>query len=257
MLALLGALREEITGIRKLMTVAEVIDRPDFKLYRGKYQDKDCLLVQTGMGKQRVETAIRFILERFRVSAMVSFGFAGALASELRAGDIVICSTLRYGNGRVRDGREPKSLSSDASLLELTTRALESGGVKFCSGSSMTVAQPLSNRESKEKLYRISQAYIADMESYWVAMIAAKEGVPFVAIRAVSDTSRQGLPPFDRILAEDGRWLWRNAFAYFVLHPQDLLRLPGLYSGSRKARKSLTECIARIIAGMDQPGELR
>jgi adenosylhomocysteine nucleosidase len=251
MLALLGALRPEITGIQRRLTTAEVIARPDFKLYRGKYQNRDCLLVQTGLGKQRAETATHFILEHFPVSAMISFGFAGALTAELRVGDIIICSTLYHCNGRADKGLESESLSSDANLLELAIRTLESGRVRFCCGNSVTVPQLLSSPESKEKLYKISQAHIADMESYWVAGIASEERIPFVAIRAVSDTMQDSLPPFDQVMAGDGSWLWRKVFSYFVLRPQDLPKLPGLYSGSRKARKSLTDCVGRIVANMN------
>jgi len=250
MLALLGALGEEITGIRRQMTIDEVIAAPDCKLYRGKYRNRDCLLVQTGMGKERVETATRFILGQFRVSAIVSLGFAGALTAELRAGDIIVCSTLCYCNGRTHGGLESESLSSDASLLALITRALGSSRIRLYYGSSVTVPQLLSNPESKERLYKISRAHIADMESYWVARIASQERIPFLAIRAVSDTCQESLPPFDRILAGDGSRLWGKTFSHLVLHPQDLLRLPGLYSSSRKARNSLTDCVAQIVANM-------
>ena len=251
MLALLGALREEITGIQRQMTITEVTAGRGCTLYVGKYQNRDALLVQTGLGKQRIETATRFILKHFRVNAIISLGFAGALTSELRAGDIIICSTLYYCNGRIHQGLESESLSSDANLLELTTRTLESSGTRFCCGSSVTVPQMLSNPESREKLYRISRAHIADMESYWVARIASEEQVPFVAIRAVSDTSQESLPPFDQILADDGSWLRGKAFSYFILHPQDLLKLPGLYSSSRTARKNLTQCVAQVVTSLN------
>lgn len=251
MLALFGALREEITGIRRQMKIVEIIARPDYRLYRGKFHNKDCLLVQTGLGKQRVETVTRFILEQFPVGTIISFGFAGALAPELRTGDIIFCSTLYYCNERIHEGPKSESLSSDANLLELATRTLGSSRVRFCCGSSVTVMQLLSHPEAKEKLYRISRAHIADMESYWIARIASKERTPFLAIRAVSDTFQESLPPFDQILAGDGSWLLGKAFSHFVLHPQGLLQLPSLYWNSRKARKRLTDCVTQVVANMN------
>jgi len=250
MLALIGALREEIVDIHRQMTVAEVIAKPDFKLYRGRFENSDCLLVQTGLGKQRAETATRFILEHFSVSATVSFGFAGALTAELQVGDIIICTMLRYCKGGAAKRLEAESLSPDINLLELATHALESGRVRFYCRSSVTVPRLVSNPESKERLHKISKAHIADMESYWVADIASKAGIPFLVIRAVSDTRQDSLSPFDQILAGDGSWLLRNVFSYFVLHPQDLPKLPGLYSSSLKARRGLTDCVGRIVANM-------
>jgi len=251
MLALLAALREEITGLHREMTSAEAIAGLGFGLYRGKYQKRDCLLVQTGLGKQRVETATRFVLEHFPVSTIISFGFGGALTAGLRAGDIIVCSTVYYCNGTIYKGRDSESLSTDANLLELATRVLRNSGRRFLCGSSVTVPQLVSNPESKEKLYRISQAHIADMESYWVARIASEERIPFLGIRAVSDASQDSLPHFDQILAGDGNLPWRKAFSHFVLHPQDLLKLAGLFCNSRKARRSLTKCIAQVVANMN------
>ncbi|MFQ5996196.1 MAG: hypothetical protein ACE5KP_01040 [Dehalococcoidales bacterium] len=251
MLALIGALGEEISGIRRQMTIAEVIARPDFKLYRGKYSNQDCLLVQTGMGKQRVETAARFTLEHFPVTTIISFGFAGALTPELRVGDIIICSTLYYCNGRSHPGLKSASLSSNGNLLELATRVLGSGRVRYSCGSSISVPQPLSDPESKEKLYKIAQAHIADMESYWIAKIASEERIPFLAIRAVTDARQGNLPPFEQMLAGDGSWLRGKALSYFVLHPKDLSKLPGLYWNSRKARRSLSDCVAQVVANIN------
>ncbi|HIE17848.1 MAG TPA: hypothetical protein EYP71_06590 [Dehalococcoidia bacterium] len=251
MLALFGALEEEIAGVRRQMTIAEVIVRPDFKLYRGVYHNRDCLLVQTGMGRQRVETAARFTLEHFQVGTMISFGFAGALTPELRAGDIIICSTLYCCSGMIDEDLKSESLSSDTTLLELATHALESGRVRFYCGNSVTVPQLLSNQESKEKMYEVFAAYIADMESYWVARIAARERNPFVAIRAVSDARQDSLPSFVQIVVGDKSWPWGKAFTYFVLHPQDLPKLASLYRNSNKARRSLTECVAKVVASMN------
>lgn len=248
---LVGALKEEIGGIQRRMTVAEVITGQGFKLYRGTYQARDCLLVQTGPGRFKAETATRFVLGRFPVGAIVSFGFAGALTDELGVGDVVICSRLYYCNGGMPHAPGAESLAADANLLALATNALESGRARFCCGSSITVTQVLASPGSKEKLSEISRAYIADMESYWVASIAASEHIPCITIRAVSDARQDSLPPLDQLLAGDGSRPRSKTLSYFARHPQYLPRLPGLYAASRKARQRLTDCIAQVVAGMD------
>ncbi len=255
MVALLGALEYEVAGIRRQMTVAGVVDGPGCRLYRGVYQDRDCLLVQTGPGKQRAETAARFVLERFPVGAVISFGFAGALHPGLRAGDVIICTMLYNGNGRSHASPAEQTLFSDASLLEPAVRAFEVAKVRYCCGSTVTVPEPVCSRHEKEKLHRNHYAGIVDMESYWVGRIAAEKRVPFLAVRAVSDTLGQGLPPFARLLDGNGSFLWKRALGYFALRPREMLQLPALYRSSRRARQSLTRCIGRLVASMEHPVE--
>ena len=204
MIALLGALREEVSGLRRQMSLVEVLAEPTCHVYRGEYRGKDVLLAQTGVGRQRVETATKLILERYSVTTLVSLGFAGALAAQLRVGDMVVCSTLHCATGPIQEATRPRSYRSDEGLLRLATQALEDTGVRFCIGSGVTVPQLVSSPEKKQELGGAFQAHIVDMESYWIARIASDRQIPFVAVRAISDTERDTLPPFDEILTPDG-----------------------------------------------------
>ena len=161
-----------------------------------------------------------------------------------------MCSTLQYRNGRKAGNEALAPISADAGLMRLATHALEDAGLKFGCGGSVTVPQPASNPTVKKGLNQASRAQVVDMEGYWLAGIASEKAIPFAAIRAVSDARQDSLPPFDRILGADGSWLWTKAAAYFALHPQDIPRLLVLYRNSQRARRSLTDCIAYIAAGM-------
>jgi adenosylhomocysteine nucleosidase len=94
MLAIMGAFGQEIIDLRRQMVIEEVVARRDCRLYCGKFKNRDTFLVQTGMGKERAENATQFILERYPVTAIISLGFAGALAPELRIGDVVVYFTV-------------------------------------------------------------------------------------------------------------------------------------------------------------------
>ena len=250
MLALLGALREEITGLKRHMVLEEVFVQEGCHVFRGRYKNKAILLVQTGIGKERAEAATKFILERYSVTALVSLGFAGALTEELKVGDIILCSTL-YRDNRCTQGEAGlgNPYYSDASLVSVAslTLALQRTAIRFCQGNSVTVAQPVSKAEAKCALGKAFHADGVDMESYWVARIASAKQVPFIAIRAISDTMQDNLIPFDQILDSNGKWRLKRVALFFLFHPQHVIRLFALLKNARQAMRSLTTFVDYLV----------
>jgi adenosylhomocysteine nucleosidase len=252
MIALLGALREEIRDLRRHMSLAKVLAEPTCHVYRGEYRGQEVLLAQTGVGRQRAERATELVLGHYTVSALVSLGFAGALAVPLRVGDMIVCSTLHCATGPTKEAARPMSYHSDVDLLRLATEALKDTGMRVCIGSGVTVPQLVGSPEKKGELGRAFQAHIVDMESYWIARIASGRQIPFVVVRAISDTARETLPPFDEILALDGGWQWRKAVSYLFGRPQHLAALLRLSRNARAARRNLTAFAESLVAHNEQ-----
>lgn len=250
MLALLGALKEEVVDLQKHMILEEALAWQDCHIYKGKHENSDILLVQTGIGKKRAEIATKFILERYPVTMLISLGFAGALTKELKVADVIICSTLHCADGFT--GRRPKlgeAYSSDASLVSLVSQSLEGTGIRFGYGNSVTVAEAICTAEAKRTLGKAFCADIVDMESYWIARIAASRRIPFIAVRSISDILQDSLPPFDQMLTSNGKWQWKKMVPYFLFHPQHLTELFTLYWNTRQARKSLTTFVDCLLTG--------
>lgn len=244
MLAMVAAMKEETSGLKRHMVIEDAAIRQGYRVWRGRYKGKEALLVQTGMGREGAERATRFILEHYPVSVLVSFGFAGALTGKLNIGDVVLCSTIYCGDG-------PSSLPclSDAGLISRSLRVPVSPA-KRRQGGGVTVIRPVSEPVAKQRLGETFRADVVDMESYWVARLASERRVPFLAVRAVSDVVEHKLPPFYRMLNPDGRWRRREAAWYFLLHPCELAGLFGLYRNLRRARTNLTDFIDRLAEGL-------
>jgi adenosylhomocysteine nucleosidase len=248
MLALLGAFGQEIIDLRRQMVIEEVVARRDCKLYRGKFKDRDALLVKTGMGKERAENATRFILNCYPVAAIISLGFAGALDPQLMIGDVVVCSTLYYANGLKQEAQKAEPCASDARLMSAALRGTDDRAIRFRPGSSVTVVQLDSDPRKMQELRETFHADIVEMESYWIARIAFSRQIPFIAIRSISDTMQQGIQPFDRILALDGRLLWKETVFCFLLHPWYLKNVFTLFRNTRRAKRNLTVFVSQLLS---------
>ena len=104
--------------------------------------------------------------------------------------------------------------------------------------------------EEKKKFGEAFDAHIVDMESYWIAKMAAERQIPFIVIRSVSDTRQERLLPFMRMLTTDGRVQWKEAASYFVRRPQHLIALFHLVRNVRLAQRSIATSIDSLIAGL-------
>jgi len=255
MIAILGALKEEVSDLRRQMGFGQVLTEPACRLYRGEYRRRDVLLVQTGMGRERAETATKLVLERYPVTVLVSLGFAGALTEDLKVADVVVCSALFCAEGRGQGATRPISYSSDDGLVRHATEALEGTAVRFWLGSGVTVPQVISTPEERQELCQAFGAHIVEMESYWIARMASDRRIPFVEIRSISDTPRDSLPPLGQMMTANGRMRWKEALAYFLHHPGLPKALLGLAWNARQARKSLTVSILSFVTHVGDIGE--
>lgn len=244
MIALLGALQNEISGIEKAIRVERRVAGKPWQVIQGSFASQEILLVRTGMGKQCALKTTAHVFENYPVSAVISFGFAGALAVERKVGDVALCRNLYHESAA-------ESYASDARLLTLAEQALRGGVLRLFTADCLTVDALTANSPDRRIHGEASAAQVVEMESYWVASLAAARALPFLGVRAISDEVGENLPPFDRFMNSDGEWQVRDALRYFLVHPGDWLKLPGIYRRSQKALRSLTASLTALIPEVD------
>ena len=170
-------------------------------------------------------------LLRSGCTALMSFGIGGGLSPELSAGQVVVADRVI-----LPDGREVVTDANwrDRLLAALSPRANIVAGPII--GSETIVADP----HTKQKIYRETGAVAVDMESHRVASVAAAEGVPFLVIRAVSDTSIQGIPRSAiGVINENGTPRYGKVISGLFRQPGDLPKLMRLSKDTERALASL------------------
>jgi adenosylhomocysteine nucleosidase len=88
-----------------------------------------------------------------------------------------------------------------------------------------------------------------DMESAALARAARDAGVPFLALRAVTDERGHRLPDFDRIMNAAGHLTPGAGLVHFVLHPREIPALLRLGPASRRAGQALREGMETLLGG--------
>jgi len=229
MLVLIAAMDEEICDLRSSMAVTGVDERDRFVVYRGTCAGRKLLLARSGVGRRRAERACRSVLDHYPVSAIISFGFAGALNSNLKIGDVVVCSSVVSS-----DKAHGPMCSCDPALLS-AARACKVPSLSC--GVGVTALGLVASISQKRALFENSEADIVDMESYWIGAVAAENNVPFIAVRSVSDSATDSLPDLSS-------WKWWHLAPHFALHPGQAF---SLYRGVTRARKNMSRFLSRMI----------
>lgn len=116
------------------------------------------------------------------VTGLVSFGIAGGLDPALPVGALVISDTVFDASGYRYLG--------DTAWCGRAVSAVP-GAVRGAVYASDTIVE---SAAFKDQLFRHLKTVTADMESHHVARAAAQHGLPFIVIRAVSDTATEALP---------------------------------------------------------------
>ncbi len=94
------------------------------------------------------------------------------------------------------------------------------------------------------------------MESYWLARLAARHNIPFLGVRAVTDTGDLELSPFDRCVGPDGRMALAPLIGALVRRPWHVSRAVPILRRITRAQEALARFVARLIpslAGQEAP----
>jgi hopanoid-associated phosphorylase len=117
--------------------------------------------------------------------AVISFGVAGGLDPALKSGDIVVATEVLAGDDRWL--AELPLNESQIAGMALKRRRVVRGGLAG-------VEQVIAARAGKAALWSETGAAAVDMESHIAAAYAAEVGLPFAALRVISDPASRALP---------------------------------------------------------------
>ena len=119
------------------------------------------------------------------IRGIVSFGVAGGLNPSLRSGDIVVASDIVAGR---------QSWATAAALTENLVALPNGRKRKIVSGVLVGVEEVVTGQVAKAALRATTGADAVDMESHIAARYAEHYGLPFAAVRVISDPAHRALP---------------------------------------------------------------
>ena len=152
-------------------------------IYEGYVSDHLVVWTISGVGRQAARDAAQLMIDGHQPHTLISAGFAGALAPDLEHGAVLIPTRILDEHHQCIHTLTPGG--------HIPFLAEKTGNPK----TLITVDSVITSKEKKAQLRQESHADLVDMESAAVALVAQNANVQFLAVRAISDTSEEALPP--------------------------------------------------------------
>ncbi len=181
MIAIFAAMQPEVSACLGCFAAREDTALAGYPAVRGDL----AVVCQTGMGR-RAEQCVAAVLPALSPSAVLSVGVAGGLHHDRRAGEIILCERVDHAEAR-GSAPEAKPATSSPVLIEAAQGLAHEIGLPARPGSCVTVDSVAWTPAEKSDLHSWLSHDVVEMESYWIGLAAAARGLPFLAVRVVSD----------------------------------------------------------------------
>jgi adenosylhomocysteine nucleosidase len=186
----LAAMAEEAAVLRAALSDVRYVQRRAPQIVLGRLAGSAVALCVSGDGAQAARAGAERLLSVLRVNQLLVIGVSGALSGSLEPGALLVAERVvqeRAGSAA------PDILQPSAALVE---RALSAAGARRA--VVISSQQLADSAVEKRRLLAACQcgdsAAAVDLESAAYARVAQAARVPWLILRAISDTSDEALP---------------------------------------------------------------
>jgi adenosylhomocysteine nucleosidase len=194
-------------------------------------EEEEWIAACAGAGQAAATRAFAAIEDGGPIDLVFSIGWAGALTAGVDTG-------AAYNAAGVIDVRTGERFHCEAGA-----------------GDRWLVTSPVvADEREKQRLAAAYKADLVDMEAAAIARLAQMRGIPFYAIKGVSDGFTDTLPDFNRFIGDDGKFQLARFVLFAILRPFYWPSLIRMGENSRKASQSMRDS---LLAFLEQQGDIR
>ena len=203
MLAIIGAMAEEVDLLHAELVGVRTETHAGISVARGRFQGVELVLARCGIGKVNAAICAQMLIDLYKPRALVFSGVAGGLLPNMRIGDIIIAShVVQYDMDLTAFGRRhgelpgrDRMLESDPALVQAAADAFDAAfegvenGPNLMLGTVASGDRFVQDKETLRWLQREFAALATEMEGAAVGHTCHLNEIPFVVIRGLSDTA--------------------------------------------------------------------
>ena len=198
MIGVIGALDVENTYIIEKMDSASVQNISGIKFTSGKINGKDIVCAVCGIGKVFAAMCAQTMILEYKPDCIINTGVGGSLCDDVRIFDVVIGTEvvqhdmnvlgLGHQRGYIAEAKR-RFFPCDEALVKKITEAFQDADVKMHHGRIASGDIFVDSPKLMEKIKSEFRALVCEMEAAANGTVCYVNGVPFVAVRAISDNS--------------------------------------------------------------------
>jgi hypothetical protein len=236
----LYAVPREIGDTARLLGDKTRLPGMPFPAFRFRHPAHAVLAAETGVGVDSAGRVFLRLTESEKVDAVVSVGYCGALDAGADIGDLVWASQVCL----IKDNHvEAVPLPDTGGLLQSLSRSLP-----IRAGTFFTLAEPMKKRKIVPLVPPGAPLPVCDMETFALARLSIVRGLPFYAIRSVSDRHDEDID-FDPRVVCDRFGTYRPCLAVrlFLSRPGLLPHAMRLSRSSKIASRSIALALDALL----------
>jgi adenosylhomocysteine nucleosidase len=188
-------------------------------------EEEEWIAACSGAGQAAVTRAFAALEDGGPIDLIFSIGWAGGLRSDLVAGSA-------HNVAGVIDMRTGERFRCDAGAGDLW----------------LVTSDRVADEKEKRRLAEAYQASLVDMEAAAIARLAAMRGIPFYAIKGISDPLDAELPDFNRFLSPNGQLQIGRLTLYTLVRPWHWPALIQMGENSKKAARDIAETLQKFLS---------
>ncbi len=192
-IGVIGALEGEIRVTIANMTNVVTATVGAVEFYSGTYNGIDVVICCSGMGKAASAAATQLLCSHFSCNAVIFSGIAGNMSGKVGINDVVLGQSVFYHDSEIdmlaQSYPNLKSYTADESLISAADKACGELGVTHILGSIATGDLFVGSDSLKADIRSRCNPDCVEMEGASVSHIAAKNDVPCLIIRSISDNA--------------------------------------------------------------------
>lgn len=196
-IGVIGPSEKEIIGFISKIENRREETYAKLKFYSGSFKGIDVVSLYSGVCKVNAAIAAQILIDRFKVTSVIVVGVAGGINKDLNIGDIVVATQTTYHDVKPKILTEYHPWMKDEyfkcsySLVELGHRAADDtkfdGKIYF---GKIVTGEAFINNAGRQEIIKQFNPLCVDMETAAVNHVCYVNDVPFIAIRAITDTDK-------------------------------------------------------------------
>lgn len=198
-IGIIVAMEEEKEAITKIMTEVNTQQIYNLKFLVGKIQKRECILVKSGIGKVNAARTTQVMLQNFDIQYVINLGAGGSIDGVLDIGDVLIGRQVvqhdfditAFGHSKGYITGIGNAIICDRNLvdeMEQIIKSIPERSYQIKLGVIATGDIFCTETWMKDKIRAKFNADVIDMECAAIGQVCYLDNVPFMAIRAISDT---------------------------------------------------------------------
>ncbi len=197
-IGIIGAMDVEVEMLKEKLTERKDKTVSGITFASGILGGKKVVVAKCGIGKVFAAVCAQTMILEFNAEKIINTGVGGTLTDKLSVGDTAVSTALVQHDMDTTALGDPAGLVSginkiyfeaDGEIVKKAVIAVEEQGIKCLCGVIASGDTFVASKEKKNEIKDNFNAIVCEMEGASIAHTAYINNVPFVVIRAISDSA--------------------------------------------------------------------